>query len=273
MDRSYILFNTIVYGGLAFVFSTFYAYARIQHLGIWAMMIFIGYIIHDYVTTWFSRMTTAILWGIVGFYCLTNRLLIHYFPHETSRDLLSIIFTIGISLLLENSINMIYGPSSVGISWWDISFPILLGMFILVNGVVFYLFGHTLFSKMMKGVHEKVQVIRSLGVQVSRVQQMLFLGLLLMLALIAGLVLIQSNMRSSDALFYFIKGVGISILVGFGQKQWVFIWALLYVLLEYFMFIYLWRPIMYKESLILILVLFVLICKPSGLFSFWKRYL
>jgi branched-subunit amino acid ABC-type transport system permease component len=46
---------------------------------------------------------------------------------------------------------------------------------------------------------------------------------------------------------------------------------LLYVLLEYLFFIHWWRPIIYKESLILVLILLILVCKPTGLFSSWKR--
>jgi hypothetical protein len=45
-------------------------------------------------------------------------------------------------------------------------------------------------------------------------------------------------MKPGDGFFYLIKGLGISILVGFSQKQWVCIGALLYVLLEYLFFIH-----------------------------------
>ena len=271
MDRGYVLFNTIVYGGMALVFSTFYAYSKIQHLAIGAIMIFLGYVMYDFITNWFQRITLVITLGLVGFYLLTNRLLLRFFPNEKSRDLLSIVFTLAISMLVENSINMIYGPSSVSLSGIEIGLPVLIWLFLILNIVMFYIFGMTLFGKMMKGIFERRQVVSSLGIRVGRLQNITFFTLLIILALVAGLILVKSNIRSSDAIFYLIKWIGISILVWFSQKQWVFIGALLYVLLEYAMFIWLGRPIMRKESLILVIVLLVLLFKPEWLFSFGKR--
>jgi branched-subunit amino acid ABC-type transport system permease component len=63
----------------------------------------------------------------------------------------------------------------------------------------------------------------------------------------------------------------VMILVGIAHKQYVFLWALLYVLIEYVMFIELGWPIAYKETLILVVILLILILKPEGLFSLGKR--
>jgi branched-subunit amino acid ABC-type transport system permease component len=177
------------------------------------------------------------------------------------------------SLFLENSINIMYWPASISLSWFDIWLPLLILLFVLLNVLLFYFFSTTLYGKIMKGVFERSTVVSSLWIRVYRLQYILFIILLIILVLVAWLVLVESTMRPSDSLFYLIKGIGISILVWFSQKQRVFVWAMLYVLVEYFFFIYLWRPIVYKESLILIIILFVLIWKPSWLFSFWKRHI
>jgi len=273
MDRSYILFNSIVYGWLALVFSAFYAYAKIQHLSIGSFMVFLWYIIYQYMTTWFTFHTTAILLWFIACYMGSLWVLIHWFPNEKSRDLLSIVFTLWLSLVTENVLHLFYGPWSVSVSGIDVPLYVLIVLFIGLNIFLFYMSWATVFGKMMKGVFERSLVVSSLWIRVQRLQYITFFLLLLILTLIAGLVLVESNIKPGDWLFYLIKGIWISILVGFSQKQWVFVGALLYVLVEYFFFIHLWRPIIYKESLILVIILLVLVWKPSGLFSFWKRHL
>lgn len=271
MDLWYILFNTLVYGGLAFVFATFYAYSKIQHLGIGAIMMFCGYIIYHMSVYGLTWQTFLLAVGIIVSYIAVTYLLIHYFPDEKTRDLLSIVFTLGISLLLDNVIAFIYWPSSIGIEGVEIWVVPLLLIFVLCNIVVLYLFGSSMFGKVMKGVHEQHHVIGSLWISVPRLQYRTFFFLFFVLALLAWLVLVETQMRATDSFFYLIKGIGIAILVWFWQKQWIFIWALAYVVLEYIMFVTRWLPIVYKETLILLLVLLVLLWKPQWLFSWNKR--
>lgn len=271
MDRSYIFFNSIVYGGLALVFSSFYAYAKIQHLAIWSCMVFLWYIIHQYVTIWFTIETFIVLLLFIFCYMWTLWVLIHWFPNETSRGHLSVVFTLWLILILENVLHLLYGPWSISISWIDLSLYVLVWLFVTLHICCFYVFWKTLFGKTMKSIFESSWVARSLGIRVQYLQYSTFFLLLLLLVLVAWLVLVESTMKPGDGFFYLIKGLGISILVGFSQKQWVCIGALLYVLLEYLFFIHWWRPIIYKESLILVLILLILVCKPTGLFSSWKR--
>gem|GEM_PF-4583746 len=53
----------------------------------------------------------------------------------------------------------------------------------------------------------------------------------------------------------------------------MFFGALAYVLIEYLLFITRGLPIAYKESLVLVIILFVLMLKPEGIFSLSKRKL
>jgi len=273
MDWHYILYNSIVYWGMAFVFSAMYVYGKVQHLGIGALMIAIWYLIRQYITHWFSLIWLWWVWALLGFYWVTNWILLKMFPNETQRDLLSIIFTIAISMLIENTINYIYWASSVSLTGIEISLPVLGGIFLGLNAVLLYAFGQTIRGKIMHGISERVQVMRSLGVTSHKLQQRTFWAMLVILALVAILVLAEWNMRWSDSIFYFLKWIWISILVWFGNKKWVFIGAFIYVLLEYLIFIVRNLPIVYKESLILSIILLVIILKPEWLFSIGKRHL
>jgi branched-subunit amino acid ABC-type transport system permease component len=68
-----------------------------------------------------------------------------------------------------------------------------------------------------------------------------------------------------------IKALGIMVLVGTVRKERMFAGALLYVLVEYLLFIERGLPISYKETLILVVILGVLLFKPEGLFTCRKR--
>jgi branched-subunit amino acid ABC-type transport system permease component len=84
---------------------------------------------------------------------------------------------------------------------------------------------------------------------------------------IAFILLTETSLRASDGLFYMIKALGVMILVGTARKEYLFLGALLYVAVEYLLFIVGGLPISYKETLILVVILGVLLFKPEGLFT------
>jgi branched-subunit amino acid ABC-type transport system permease component len=84
---------------------------------------------------------------------------------------------------------------------------------------------------------------------------------------LAFLLLTETSLRASDGLFYMIKALGIMILVGTAKRERMFAGALLYVFIEYVLFIIRGLPISYKETLILFVILGVLLFRPEGLFS------
>jgi hypothetical protein len=53
------------------------------------------------------------------------------------------------------------------------------------------------------------------------------------------------------------------ILVGISKKEYMLFGALLYVVMEYLLFIQLGLPISYKETFILIVIVAVLLFKPE----------
>lgn len=271
MDLSYILFNTLVYWLIAFVFAGFMAWGKFLNLWIWAIMIVLGYCIQGFVVDWFSWALLASSLGIVVFTIAMNWFIVHSFKNEKQRDLFGLVFTLWISILLENATNYIFGPNSVSFSGMNLSVWFLITLFVCINLAIWYIFGKSYFGTMMKWVYENSKTIQSLWIRVNKTLYWLFFVLFLVLVGVACMVLVEWNMRATDSLFYAIKGIWIMILVWVAQKQYMLWWALLYVLLEYLMFITFWRPIAYKETLILVVILLVLFVKPEGLFSFSKR--
>lgn len=271
MDLHYILFNTIVYGSIATTLAAFFAFGKFLNLGIWWFLVLGGYGIHAFVNHGFSQDVVLALGIFVVGYFMINWLLLHYFPHAKQRDHVGIVLTLGVSIVLENMIGYIFGPNSVSLSL--VSLPTWgLGVvfFILLMGF-WYVFSNTMLGIILKGMFEHSNVIKWLGVPTMKILQLLFGFFLLLLLANSFLILNETNLRASDGLFYLIKGIGIMILVGVAKKEYMYLGALLYVLVEYLLFIQFWLPISYKETLIIAVIVLVLLAKPEGLFSLTKR--
>jgi len=271
MDLHYILFNTIVYGSIATTLAAFFAFGKFLNLGIWGFLVLGGYGIHAFINHGFSWEVILALSVFLIVYFFVNWLLLHYFPHPKQRDHVGIVLTLGVSIVLENMIGYVFGPSSVSLSLislpsWSL-FLILLGLL----GGFWYIFSKTMLGIILKGMFEHSNVIRWLGVPTMKILQWLFGFFLLLLLANSFLILNETNLRASDGLFYLIKGIGIMILVGVAKKEYMYLGALLYVFIEYLLFIQFWFPISYKETLIIAVIVLVLLAKPEWLFSLAKR--
>ena len=267
MDIAYILFNSLIYGIVAFVMMSFFAYFKILNFAAGAFMIFLWYILEMLYVQWINWITIAITVSVIIVYILINRVILRYFKNIKQRELFGLVFTLWASILIENAANYIFGPNAVSI--WNLSMNtgMMITIFILLNIWVFYFLKLSFVGKLFKWIFENANVVKSLWFRSNRNLQIFGLILLVILWIAARMILIEWNIRSSDALFYLIKWVGIMILVGIKKIEYVFIWSLLYVCLEYLLFIKLGLPIAYKETLILIVMLTILIFKPNGIFT------
>lgn len=271
MDWSYILFNSVVYGAIAFVVAWWYAYGKFLHLWIAAVMIAIGYAVQSMLVDGFSPSSLLFLLGVLVSFILVARLLVKYFPNVQQRDHVWLIFTLGYWMFLENMTSYLFWPSAVSVTSLWLPLRVLLFLFIGMLWSIWYIFDGSVQWKIWKWIYEKAYVIRSLWVSVMARRVVLCFSLFVLLAWVAYLLLQQSSIRPSDSLFYMIKWIGIMILVWVSNKQRIMIWALLYVLLEYLLFVTLSLPLMYKESFVLAIILLVLLIKPEWLFSWNKR--
>ncbi len=266
MDWWCILSNTLIYGLIAFVYSGYLARWKFLHLWLWSTVTFIGYCLYAYSASRDIKMLLLMI-GLIVVSSFVYYVMLKRFPNEKQRHLFWLVFTFGLALLFENAIGYIFGSLSVSLTWLEFSSITLFIIFVLINIIIRYIFGQSYFGRVMKGVDENTKTIRSLWVNTSMRIQLLFGVFFVVLMAAALLIVSQSHLRASDALFYMVKWVGLMILVGVANKEYVMRWALFYVLVEYLVFVVFAQPIAYKETLILGIILAVLLTKPEGLFS------
>ena len=269
-DLYYIIYNTLVYGLFAYVVMSFLAYNKYINFALWNFMIIGAFLIYSRYHHGFQWQTLVFLIVVLIVYLATNTLLIKHFKNVRKRDLVWIVFTFGLSTVLLNLTNMVYGPNSINIET-PISLGWLLGLLILINILIVYFQKTTIYGTILTWMFENEKTLQSLGIPVKKIRFVLSWFFLVLLFICWYLILAGSNMRSSDSLFYFIKWLWIMILVGVSKSELVFVVAFLYVVLEYMLFIRRWLPIAYKETLMLIVILGMLLFRPQGLFTARKR--
>lgn len=264
---SYILFNTLVYGGIAFMLSSYFGYAKYLNVTVGSFMILSTYTLAQIVQHGRSAQAVSVCCGLVLLYWLINYIVIRFFPNAKQRDLFWLIFTLGGSLFLGSATNMIYWPLPTSVQWGEISTWRLVAILVAVNLILFYIFHTSYIGKIRKGIYHNTWSIRSLGIKVNSMLHVLFMAFIPCFIALGVLIANEGTLRASDNMFYMIKGLGIMIVVGVEKKQYIFLGALAYVILEYLMFIKWWLPISYKETLILVIILIILLCKPEGLLT------
>ncbi len=271
MDLGYILLNTIVYGTVAMVIAWFFWFGKILNFSLGAYMMMGGYILYRSITYGFSLLNIVMLIIFIGSFLLINLWLLKYFPNDKKRDHAWLVITLWISIILENLTSYIYWPNSVSLSIMHMPIYGLLIIFLILIWFFFYLYKYSFLGITLNAISEDSKLVRGLGVNTSKILQITFFCLLILLLACSFLLLNESNLRAGDGIFYMIKWIWIMILVWIAKKEYMFFGALLYVLIEYLLFIQRWLPISYKETLILIIILFVLLFRPEWLFSLRKR--
>ena len=271
MDIGYILFNTIIYGIVALLLASFFSFSKVLNLSIWGFMVMLGYILYNFINYGVTLTNVGVTIVLVGLFFLINRGLLKYFPNDRQRDNVGLILTLWINIILENAVSYIYWPSPVSLNIIDFKRYILLIIFIFLVSFSYYFFKHTLYGITLKWISENSKIIKSLGINSTRLLQYFFGCWLVLFLRNAFMILNKTNLKWTDGLFYIIKWIWIMILVGLGKKEYMFFWALIYVAVEYLLFIQLWLPISYKETLILIMIVIILMFKPEWLFTFKRR--
>ena len=270
MDLSYIFFNAIVYGTVASCMASFFAYAKFLHLGLGSYMIGAGFVVYLFAQGRIAQaflLLLSLLVSYILFYTLTLR----HFPHEKQRDLVALITSLMLGVVIANVIQFFFGSGAIFLSAWNVSAWYLGAVFMFVSLSVYYVFERSCYSMIFKGLFEKYATMQSLGFPISRYMHVLYIFRFIGFIGIAILLLHTSGLKAVDGMFYLLKWLAIVIMVGIAHKQYIFVWALLYVLAEYFLFLHLWLPIAYKESMIMIVILVVLLIKPQWLFSIRTR--
>lgn len=271
MDRGYILLNTIIYGCCALVISDFFSYNKFLNFAIWSYIMVACYILVFINKFWINIANIIMIFVVlIGFFGI-NYMILKKFPNDKKKEQVWLIITLWISIFLENLWNYFYWASSVYNHSWDISDTLLVILFIWLFCISFYFHRFSYIWKEFKSINEYWDITRELWIKIDNHIQILSVFLFLIILLLAYLLIHTSSIRMQDWFFYMIKWIWIMMLVGLSRKEWLLLWALIYVLIEYFLFVKLWLPVMYKESLILLIIIFCLLYKPEWLFN-WKNF-
>ena len=267
MDLWYILLNTIIYGGCALIIAEIFSYGKFLHFAIWSYIMVAGYIFIFLNKFGLNTANLIMILSLLLCFFGTNYLLLKVFPNERKREQAWLIITLWISILLENLWNYFYGWAAVSTKFWDVSNILLIALLIWLFWISYYFYKVSCIGKEFKAISEWWEIASGLWINVNRNIQLLSIFLFIVILLIAYLLINTSSIRMQDGFYYMIKWIWIMMLVGLSKKEWLLLWALIYVLIEYFLFVKLWLPLMYKESLILLIIIFCLLFKPEWLFN------
>ncbi len=272
-ELHYILLNTFLYGSVALLIASFFAYSKVLNFSLGAYLTFAAYVIWEAIQHGFSLTFWLMLIVFFVSLLLVHWLLVSLFPNEKQREQAWLVITLGLSILIENMIGWVFGPLAISVSgfsfsWWQLLLILLLG-----SGGLWYRYQKTLVGKLGTAITENEYLVRGMGVSVRKFSLLMWLVLCGLLFLVAWVLLNESSLKTGDGFFYMIKGLGIMILAGIEKKEYLYLTALLYVIVEYLLFVQWGLPLSYKETLILIVILLVLLLRPQGLFSRKKRTL
>lgn len=271
MDINYILLNTLVYWTVWLVVWSVFAYQKYLNFSIWVLFIastYLTYFIHNNWINLYSIIFTILLfWSIL----LSNNLIVTKFSNIKERDLFWLIFTIWITIFSLNILRLIFWSEVISIDVVTINNNILLIILLSLLVIIYYILNYSYIWKIFKSIHANPGITKSLWVNINVFFNYYLIFLITLMILISYLNILSSNIKISDDVFFLLKWIWIMILVWISKLEYIYLWALLYVITEYVLFIILWFPISLKESLILIIILIVLFIKPNWLFTLKSR--
>ena len=91
---TYILYNTLIYGSIAFIIASYYAYAKFLNATLGSYMIMGSYAVITIMKHGRTRDSLRIILCMVAFYYIVNFIVIKSFSNEKQRDLFGLIFTL-----------------------------------------------------------------------------------------------------------------------------------------------------------------------------------
>lgn len=272
IDLSYIFYNTFIYWSIATVLAGFFIYHKFVHFWLWAFLIALCYNIYGYMMGWDIIWQIVISITIIVLYVGLQYLCIFFFPKKQQRDYAGLILTLALSLCIENGIQYIYWPNTISLdqyfSFWPVFFWVSIIFFFFL---IFYFFRIAFIWKIYTSIREKDKVSSSIWIRTNKLTIFVSLFFLIILIITAFLLLSETNIKATDWFYFLVKALGIMLLVWPKNIHMMMVWALLYVTMEYILFVLLDFPLWYRETFTLWLILIILIFKPQGIFSSSQR--
>ncbi len=225
-----------------------------------------------------ASLAVGILLGLV-FYYLVIRYLID------APELATLLATFAIGVLLQEIVKAVMGPDSRGFTW-NIGTVEVLGVSIAVSklvaaglsigllAVIYLLIYRTRFGLAIRAVVQDKEGAMVVGVDVDKVYAVSF-ALGIMITVASGSILaiyLQSGIHPYMGEIYTLKGFVIAVMAGLGSVPGAFIAGILFGLFENLSYVALQgiegiQPLVLTRSIAFMLLLLILLLKPSGLFQ------
>lgn len=265
--------------GLSLVFGVMNI-ANFAHGEFYMMGAYFAYF--AYTSFGLGPITSILVAGILAFLLgiLVERSVFNPLRKRSRRNWLmnTFLLTLGISIIMQNSVRMIWGPKYRGVTqFWDGRINLFTNMEIATDrvvaflialvsiGLLYYFLHHTRTGRAIRAVSQDENGASLMGVDLNRIHTLTF-ALSCLLAAIAGASLLSINPA------YPTMGVGplykswfVLILVGMGNIWGSIYGGLIVGLLEtisYYRFGAGWQDV-----ISLVIIILILLIKPSGLFA------
>lgn len=271
MDLNYILLNTIVYGSVALVLWSFFAYQKYLNFAVWIFFIASWYLVHYISNEWINLYSIIFIFSIFWVILLSNYLIVNRFENLKQREFFWLIFTIWLTMFLLSFLRFLFWAGSISISLINIDNSILITILWLLIAITYYLLNYSYIWKMFKWIYSEPKVVKTLWIKLNSFLNYYISFLVILMISIWYLNLLSTNIRVADDIFFLLKWIWIIVFVWLAKLEYIYLWALLYVITEYILFISIWFPISLKEPFILVIILLVLFFKPNWLFTLKSR--
>lgn len=225
-----------------------------------------------------ASMAVGIGLGLIFYYLVIKHLI-------DAPELATLLATFAMGVLLQEIVKAAMGADSRGFTWnlgnveiagvsVAVSKLIAAAMSIALLGVLYLLIYRTKFGLAIRAVVQDKEGAMVVGVNVDRIYAASF-ALGIMITVASGSILaiyLQSGIHPYMGEIYTLKGFVIAVMAGLGSIPGAFIAGILFGLFENLSYVALQsvegvQPLVLTRSIAFLLLLVILLVKPSGLFQ------
>jgi branched-chain amino acid transport system permease protein len=285
MILSQLIANSLIIGSIyalvAAGFALIYSTNKFMHFAHGVMVAASGYFLFLLFSMWHinfyvSCLLTLILAGLLGL--ASYRLIYEPLQRRKSSNVILLIASLGLLILLENVILIIFGPSIKTINYFGISrgmnllgaiiTPVQLAIIIIsliLLGALYLFMNKTRLGRNMRAVADNKELTSVIGINYKFIADMSFI-IGSVLAGIAGiLIAIEQNLVPSMGTGLIIKGFTGAVIGSIMSVPGSIIGSYILGFAENFGVWFL--PSEYKDAIAFVLLFVFLLFKPNGLFG------
>lgn len=288
MIFSQLLANGIIAGSLyaliAVGFSLIYTTNRFLHFAHGSVAIAGGYMLYTLFDLWgvnfyLSAVLVVVLTGLLG--CLLFAAVYRPLQKKKSASTILLIAGLGLLLLLENIISLIFGADVKTIDfltvaegrqiWGAYITPlqmVIVGTSVVFLGLVSIFIYKTKIGKIIRAVADNPELASVTGIAITRIQ---YLGFFIGSALsgVAGiLIALEQNIEPSQGVYLMIKGFTGAVIGGVSSIPGALLGSYVLGLVENFGIWYL--PSQFKDAIAFGFLLLFLLLRPYGILGINK---